>query len=274
MSSSREQSCILFDWGETLMRVFPEYDGPMVTWPQVEAMPHAEQVLAELQPLSILSVATNAADSDEAEIRAALDRVGLDKLLDKVYCYRKIGHKKPSKEFFDYILSDLGIERSHVLMVGDDFDADVMGANNCGIRAIWYNPRTEENRESSMHMTIHDLRQLRNAVTNYWGPINESEEKEIATDIEPKVKFLQPPRTRLGWWAVGLSILFVVLFVGVSNRLILFSGFLTMVLGVIAGILDLLAILWKRERSWLLWVMLLPGLFAILFAAGEILYPH
>jgi hypothetical protein len=47
-----------------------------------------------------------------------------------------------------------------------------------------------------------------------------------------------------------------------------------MALGVIAGILDLLAILWKRERSWLIWVMLLPGLFAILFAAGEILYPH
>ncbi len=40
----REPSCdrggraILFDWGDTLMRVFPEYDGPMYAWPRVEAV--------------------------------------------------------------------------------------------------------------------------------------------------------------------------------------------------------------------------------------------
>jgi putative hydrolase of the HAD superfamily len=142
----------------------------MVAWPQVEAMPHAEQVLAELRARSMLAVATNAADSSEAEIRAALERVGLDKLLDKVYCYRKIGHKKPSKEFFGYILSDLGVELSQAIMVGDDFGADVIGANNCGIRAIWYNPRTTERRGSAMHQTIHDLRSLPQILDSFWNP--------------------------------------------------------------------------------------------------------
>lgn len=172
MEVQRLNRCLLFDWGDTLMRVFPEFDGPMVTWPKVEAMPHAEQVLAELRTRSILAVATNAADSEEAEIRAALERVGLNKLLDKVYCYRKIGHKKPSKEFFEYILADLGIKESQAIMVGDDFEADVIGANNCGIRAIWYNPRTVERQESAMHQTIHDLRSLPQILDSFWNPID------------------------------------------------------------------------------------------------------
>jgi len=54
-----------------------------------------------------IALATNAAASKEDEIWQALARAGLDRLLDKVYCYRTIGHKKPSREFFNYILRDL-----------------------------------------------------------------------------------------------------------------------------------------------------------------------
>lgn len=86
--------------------------------------------------------------------------------------------------------------------------------------------------------------------------------------------FLEAPHTRVGRWAVGLSILFVVLFLLVSNDLLIFSGFLTIAFGVIGGGATLLALLWKHEHSWLLWLMLLPGLFAVTFALGEILSPH
>lgn len=87
-------------------------------------------------------------------------------------------------------------------------------------------------------------------------------------------KFSRSPGSQLGWWAVGLSVLFVVLFVSVSTGVLPFSGLLTMVLGVVAGILTLAAVLWKGEHSWLLLPKLLPGLLAIVFALGEILVPH
>jgi TRAP-type uncharacterized transport system fused permease subunit len=86
--------------------------------------------------------------------------------------------------------------------------------------------------------------------------------------------FLESPHTQLGWLSVGLTVLFVALFVSVTTDLLQFSGFLTMTSGVIAGCLTLIALIWKHERSWLIWLMLLPGLFAILFAFGEILVPH
>ena len=86
--------------------------------------------------------------------------------------------------------------------------------------------------------------------------------------------FREAPHTMVGRWAVGLGAVFTALFLLVSNDLILFSGFLTITLGVVVGILTLIALIWKKEYSWLVWLMLVPGLFAILFALGEILVPH
>jgi len=82
-----KKGSILFDWGDTLMRVFPEYTGPMKDWPRLEAVPGAAGMLDALHEDWILALATNAADSDEADIRAALRRVDLERRLDKVYCF-------------------------------------------------------------------------------------------------------------------------------------------------------------------------------------------
>ena len=90
----------------------------------------------------------------------------------------------------------------------------------------------------------------------------------------PASRFLSLPQTQPGWWAVGLSILFVILFILVTNDLLIFSGFLTIALGVAAGLVTLYAVIGKGERSWVMWLMLIPGLFAILFALGEVLVPH
>ncbi|RPJ24001.1 MAG: hypothetical protein EHM33_19260 [Chloroflexi bacterium] len=86
--------------------------------------------------------------------------------------------------------------------------------------------------------------------------------------------FFEKPHTKLGWGSAGLMILFVGLFISVTTGFLHFSGFLTMTVGVVAGILTLTALIWKGERSWLMWLMLLPGLFAIIFALAEILIPH
>jgi HAD superfamily hydrolase (TIGR01509 family) len=159
--SNREKtSWLLFDWGDTLMRDNPTMPGPMVTWPKVEIVPGAVEVLTSLKPKWGLAIATNAAASDEAQIWAALKRVGLDPLIEKIYCFRKIGHKKPSQEFFTYILQDLGLTVDEVVMVGDAFEADVLGANRAGIRAVWLNERSGELRTGEMHRTIRGLIEL------------------------------------------------------------------------------------------------------------------
>ena len=164
---AREIRCVLFDWGDTLMRDFPEFSGPMAAWPHVEALPNVKEILIELRPQWTLALATNSVDSDETAIWEALDRVGLRSLLDKVYCFHAIGHSKPSPDFFEYIVKDLGMDRRRMVMVGDGFEKDVLGANQSGIRGIWFNELSTEVKVGKMHTTIFDFRSLPAALTSF-----------------------------------------------------------------------------------------------------------
>ena len=154
------KGCILFDWGDTLMRDFKEFHVPMKDWPHVEAIPGAAEILSSLHADWSLAIATNADISTEADIRAALNRVKLDKWVGKIYCFKNIGHAKPSLEFYQFILHDLDLPLKSIFMVGDNFEADVLGANRCGIRAVWFNARDMESRSSEMVKTIHHLKEL------------------------------------------------------------------------------------------------------------------
>jgi FMN phosphatase YigB (HAD superfamily) len=163
------KGCILFDWGDTLMVDYTEFHGPMKDWPRVAALPGALEVLAVLQADWKLAVATNAADSDEKDIRLALQRVDLERWLDTVYCFKKIGYKKPAREFYQQILADLDLAPQLVCMVGDNYEADVLGANACGIPAIWLNERSQEERQAKLHRTIHRLSALPEALKHLFA---------------------------------------------------------------------------------------------------------
>ena len=156
---------LLFDWGDTLMKDDPAAAGPMALWTHVETIPGAYEVLTRLRSEWSIALATNAADSNEPEIRAALRRVGLDQLIEMIFCFRSVGHKKPSPEFFAYVLKSLGVTCNQVVMVGDNFDVDVVGANQMGIRAIWLNSHTGEIRNGRLHQTIHSLMDLPTILT-------------------------------------------------------------------------------------------------------------
>jgi putative hydrolase of the HAD superfamily len=142
------------------MRDFSAFEGPMKDWPIVEAVPGAQEALTALHADWTLALATNADDSAEEDIWAALRRVGLDQELDKVYCYTNIGYKKPSPKFFQHILADLHLTPDQVVMIGDSYENDVLGANRSGLRAIWFNWQTSEIRETVRHRTIHELGEL------------------------------------------------------------------------------------------------------------------
>jgi hypothetical protein len=102
-------------------------------------------------------------------------------------------------------------------------------------------------------------------------------------------RILGPPRTRAGWWSVALAGAFVVFFVlfqalvAAGQRggdtffsnpslalTILTAGAAAIAGGVTAGV----AIEAKGERSLLVIVVLLLGLFVLTFVLGELIVPH
>ena len=97
------------------------------------------------------------------------------------------------------------------------------------------------------------------------------------------------PSTRVGWWSVGLAATFTVLFT-INSTVIMpstveapeapwqqalpFYGIAMMLCGLTAGIVGLIAVIRRHERSWLVWLTILPGLFVLIFVLGEFLVPH
>lgn len=148
------------------MRNFPEYTGAMVDWPKVACLPHAAQTLAALYPDWIIALATNAADSSEDQIRAALKRVGLEAMIDQVFCYQQLGTQKPDPVYFQAALKRLNLPAGSAVMVGDDFKVDVSGALQSGLRAVWLNEKNGQVRSGPGFTTIHSLAELPNALTS------------------------------------------------------------------------------------------------------------
>lgn len=130
----------LFDWGDTLMVDQPDNQVPMSDWEEVCEVQGASKLLAILSKNSHCHLASNSSSTNELQIRKALTRAGLNQYIENIYCYRTLGLKKPSQEFYDYILRDLGTSKSEVVMIGDGLEKDVIGALANGIQAIWYNP--------------------------------------------------------------------------------------------------------------------------------------
>jgi hypothetical protein len=95
------------------------------------------------------------------------------------------------------------------------------------------------------------------------------------------------PSTRLGWWAVRLALAFEILMTlnfvifmrlpeEVAWRVTILPIYaITMLLcGLAAGIVGLIAMVRQRERSGLVGLTLLPGLFVLVFVLGEFMSPH
>ena len=91
---------VLFDWGGTLMRVFPQSRGKMRDWPKVEEIPGARKALHALHGRIGIALATNAADSEEEDIRKALERADLGSFIKRIYCFKTVGAKKSSPRIF------------------------------------------------------------------------------------------------------------------------------------------------------------------------------
>lgn len=75
-----------------------------------------------------------------------LSRLGLDHLFpsETVYISEIIGFHKPDRRIFQHVLGSYGKAPHEALFVGDTWDADIVGAIEAGIPAVWLNPAKRE----------------------------------------------------------------------------------------------------------------------------------
>ncbi|MDD5289537.1 MAG: hypothetical protein PHY28_10560 [Dehalococcoidales bacterium] len=95
------------------------------------------------------------------------------------------------------------------------------------------------------------------------------------------------PKTALGWWSIGLAVLSLLFMspvfgvsrlggvahqVGISPGQI--KGIAFAVSGIAAFVTGLISVIRSKERSILVFLAILAGLFAFGFVLGEFLFPH
>jgi putative nucleotidyltransferase with HDIG domain len=131
---------LVFDWGDTLMANIPGQDGSMANWPVVAAVEDADAALTSLSSRYPCILATNASDSRSEDVKMALARVGLDEHFKAIFTSRELGFRKPEIGFFRGLQSVLGLDPDHLVMIGDDYRGDMLGAKMAGWRCLWYNP--------------------------------------------------------------------------------------------------------------------------------------
>ncbi len=152
---------VLFDWGDTVMYDDPALTVPMAEWTAVHAVEGIADVLSDLHASGRrIILATGAMVSDEGQIRGALARAGLDSYFSHIYCFKNTRLPK-GEAFYRYILEDLNVSASDVLMVGDTFEKDVQIPNALGIFGVWFNQRSGEARNNELHTTVQSMTDLR-----------------------------------------------------------------------------------------------------------------
>lgn len=82
-----------------------------------------------------LGLVSNAAD--DADVQTLVDKAALRSYFDIIVTSAALGIRKPNPRIFFYALDFLGIPPAQAVMVGDKLGADILGAKNAGMFAIW-----------------------------------------------------------------------------------------------------------------------------------------
>jgi len=109
---------------------------------KLEVMPYADKVLQKLKDngnkLYLL------ADAQSCYIKFELVALGLEHYFDKIYISSEAGLKKPDASVFDQVIKENKLNPKKTVMIGDEFETDIVGANTYGIKSIYIHNEKKE----------------------------------------------------------------------------------------------------------------------------------
>ncbi|MBT3612183.1 MAG: noncanonical pyrimidine nucleotidase, YjjG family [Flavobacteriales bacterium] len=108
--------------------------------------PHTIEVLNYLSVKYKLHIITNGFHEVQ---HIKLKHAGLSSYFDKIITSEQVGVKKPNPKIFKYALQQANAEEC--IMIGDDLEVDVLGAEQMGIQGIFFNPNKTKHNTDIVH---------------------------------------------------------------------------------------------------------------------------
>lgn len=104
----------------------------------------AIEVLQYLENKYHLHIITNGFEEVQ---NLKLEKSGIHKFFKHIITSECVGVKKPNPKVFEFALGKAGAKAHQSVMIGDSYEADVMGALNFGMKAIHF---SEENKDDEV----------------------------------------------------------------------------------------------------------------------------
>lgn len=153
-------------FSETMLRLGKVVDG--IEWENqyrellgngCQRMEGALEVCQNLSVSHRLFVITNGITKTQIK---RLKQSGLFEFFEDIFDSQSIGHQKPSKEFFTYVISHIkDFNRKEALIIGDSLNSDIKGGILSGIDTCWINKKLQKcSAEIQSTYTITSLTEL------------------------------------------------------------------------------------------------------------------
>ncbi|HWS01339.1 MAG TPA: YjjG family noncanonical pyrimidine nucleotidase [Prolixibacteraceae bacterium] len=108
---------------------------------QLKLVPGALVVLDFLHHRYRMSIITNGFREVQGD---KLLQSGLKKYFDKVFISEEVGAQKPHRKIFEHAVKSMNAPKKKSLMIGDSWDADIIGARQFGMDQVYYCPDPEK----------------------------------------------------------------------------------------------------------------------------------
>jgi putative hydrolase of the HAD superfamily len=115
------------------------------------------ELLDYLQPKYRLHIITNGFEEVQ---NLKLEKSGISKYFNEIITSESVGVKKPNPKVFNYALAQARATAANSVMVGDNLEADIKGALNCGITSIHFN-LDDKKFEQKKYITVSSLLEIK-----------------------------------------------------------------------------------------------------------------
>ncbi|MDR1518064.1 MAG: YjjG family noncanonical pyrimidine nucleotidase [Dysgonamonadaceae bacterium] len=90
-----------------------------------------------------------------------IENSGLRPYFDKIILSEDAGINKPHPDIFTYALKNTNSRRDQTLMIGDSWEADIVGAHDSRIAQLWFNPSQDEAKDFAPTFTVRKLLEIK-----------------------------------------------------------------------------------------------------------------
>ena len=133
---------VIRQWPGVFSSVSQAIDVYLASYPEMLILePRARELLEDLQEGGIpTAIVTNGGTMMQ---NSKIDASGLRGLVDAVVISEEAGVSKPDPRIFERAIGAIGAATGETLFVGDNPEADILGAKGMGIRSAWLHRGTE-----------------------------------------------------------------------------------------------------------------------------------